>query len=116
MAVYELLCRCASHPTAEELFRLVKPTLDTLSLATVYNTLETLTRAGLVKLSPHVHLRFRDTSSIDDVPPWLSDELLRQFPKTLLQQVGTMLGVEIDGVNIQLVASHNGVGKDSNKG
>jgi len=52
MAVYEALLSCDSHPTAEELFRLVKPRTERLSLATIYNTLEALEDVGLVRRMP----------------------------------------------------------------
>ena len=90
MAVYETLRASDAHPTAEELFRLVKPKTDKLSLATVYNTLDALCEAGLVRRMPttngccrydadtseHLHIRFRDTSQIRDVPQHLSERLL----------------------------------------
>ncbi len=45
-ALYEALVATDSHPTAEELYRMVKPTTSRLSRATVYNTLETLCGVG----------------------------------------------------------------------
>jgi Fur family peroxide stress response transcriptional regulator len=37
----------ASHPTAQDLFERLRPTFPSMSFATVYNTLDTLARAGL---------------------------------------------------------------------
>jgi len=42
------LRRCGSHPTADELFELVKKKLPRISLATVYRNLEILSNAGLI--------------------------------------------------------------------
>jgi len=47
--VYDVLMEQRDHPTATELFIRVKERVPSISLATVYNCLETLTGAGLVK-------------------------------------------------------------------
>ncbi len=48
VAILEYLQQVETHPTAEHLYDALKPKLDTLSLGTVYNTLNTLTACGLV--------------------------------------------------------------------
>ncbi len=119
MAVYTALQQSESHPTAEELYRQVKPHTESLSLATVYNTLEALCKAGLVRKLPvdngscrydadtseHLHIRFRDTSEIRDVPLPLSTRLMKGLPQSVLAEIERELGVAIDGVSIQLLAS-----------
>jgi len=47
--VYDVLMDQRDHPTATELFIRVKERVPTISLATVYNCLEALSGAGLVK-------------------------------------------------------------------
>ncbi len=47
--VYDVLCSERNHPTATEVFIRVKDRVPGISLATVYNCLETLTHSGLVK-------------------------------------------------------------------
>ena len=47
--VYSVLLRKRDHPTAEEVFARVKAELPTISLATVYNCLETLVQCELVR-------------------------------------------------------------------
>ena len=110
---------CKSHPTADELFRMVAPHLGGMSRATVYNTLEVLCDAGLARKMPtehgccrydadtseHLHVRIRETSEIQDVPNHLADELLKSLPKELLAKIESDLGVRIEGVNIQLCAT-----------
>ena len=49
--VYQVLLQERDHPTATELFLRAKAHIPDISLATVYNCLETLTQAGLVKVS-----------------------------------------------------------------
>jgi len=47
MAIVRELCADPTHPTAQELFERLRPALPTMSFATVYNTLDALTSAGL---------------------------------------------------------------------
>ncbi len=69
------------HPTAEEVYVRVKAMAPTISLATVYNCLETLVQCGLVRavnherdatrycpnLSEHAHFHDRRTGRIYDI-------------------------------------------------
>jgi len=79
--VYDLLMGERDHPTAAELYMRAKESLPHVSLATIYNCLETLTKAGLVRQvnferSPsrycpnqrdHAHLYDVETGEIHDV-------------------------------------------------
>lgn len=47
--VYDQLLERRDHPTATEVFMRAKQTMPSISLATVYNSLETLVSCGLVK-------------------------------------------------------------------
>jgi Fur family peroxide stress response transcriptional regulator len=47
MAIVRELAQDESHPTAQELFDRLRPSLPTMSFATVYNTLAALSAAGL---------------------------------------------------------------------
>lgn len=81
-AVYEALMGERDHPTAVEVFIRVKGKMPSISLATVYNCLETLTGCGLVKavnherepsrycpnLSEHAHLFCEGCGGVMDVP------------------------------------------------
>ena len=51
--VYNVLLQHRDHPTAEEVFIRAKHEVPDISMATVYNCLDTLVRSGLVRL---VHL------------------------------------------------------------
>jgi Fe2+ or Zn2+ uptake regulation protein len=55
MAIVKELAADESHPTAQEIFERLQPSLPTMSFATVYNTLGALSSAGLcaaLSLSP----------------------------------------------------------------
>lgn len=79
--VYEVLLQQRDHPTAAELYFRAKSHIPGISLATVYNCLETLTQASLVKqvnfertssrycpnLTEHAHFYDEATGEIRDV-------------------------------------------------
>ena len=46
--IYQYLINTPNHPTAKQIFEYLKPDHPTLSLATVYNTLDLLVGAGLI--------------------------------------------------------------------
>ncbi len=54
MAVYRALLESVEHPSPEVLYRAVQPTMPSMSLATVYKSLEALERLGLVHEVPVV--------------------------------------------------------------
>lgn len=70
MAVYSMLSSTTSHPSAEEIYKALIPDNPTISLATVYKTLDSFKTAGLVQelsvgngrsnydadISPHPHI------------------------------------------------------------
>ncbi len=80
--VYDALMTRRDHPTATEVFLRVKERVPSISLATVYNCLETLTECGLVRhvnldrassrycpnLEEHGHFFCDQCGSVADVP------------------------------------------------
>jgi Fur family transcriptional regulator, peroxide stress response regulator len=71
IAIYELLTTNKEHPTSQMIYEELRPKFPSLSLATVYNTLEELVALGVINalgsagdgsvhydadLSPHVNL------------------------------------------------------------
>jgi Fur family peroxide stress response transcriptional regulator len=88
-AVYEAVLGSREHPDAEEIFRVVKASVPTISRGTVYRTLETLRQVGLVTdvsrargtarfeaaLEPHHHLVCLGCNKIMD----LHDESLNRL-------------------------------------
>jgi Fur family peroxide stress response transcriptional regulator len=93
--VYSVLLRKRDHPTAEDVFARVKPELPMISLATVYNCLETLVQCDLVRavnfergptrycpnLHPHAHFHDLATGATHDV----------ELPADVLEKVKAVL-------------------------
>lgn len=95
--VYSSLLTQRDHPTAEEVFARVKAEMPTISLATVYNCLETLVQCHLIRqvnhergptrycpnLRPHAHFHDEQTGAIHDIdlPPLLLDQLKNLLPE-----------------------------------
>ena len=85
--ILEELRSVTSHPTADELYALVKKRLPRISLATVYRNLETLAQSGMVRklaitgrqkrfdgdLSLHDHITCTVCNRIDDIFPGEDD-------------------------------------------
>jgi Fur family peroxide stress response transcriptional regulator len=61
LAIYQVLAGDDSHPGAEDIYRRIKPNLPSLSLGTVYRTLELFEEHGLVS---RVHA-FSDQARFD---------------------------------------------------
>ena len=80
IGVMEVLTTLRTHPTADEIFKQVKVNYPTISLATVYNTLDILYRNDIIKTikhnneptrydffhEPHFHLFDNETLEIYD--------------------------------------------------
>ena len=80
-SVYEVILAKKDHPTADEILLRVRRLLPTISLATVYNCLETLVDCNLVRqvnldraptrfcpnLTPHAHFKCNRTGEIFDL-------------------------------------------------
>jgi len=119
--IYDALAATTAHPTAEELYWMVRdrrPDLG-LSLATVYNTLEALCSASLCRKLPpsggdggarydadlHEHLHVStDDGRVIDVPDDLGAKLMDSVPRELLEAVERRMGVRITSVRISLDA------------
>ena len=90
--ILQELKRLKSHPTADELYEIVKKRLPRISLATVYRNLEQMSDAGIIKkveyggrqkrfdgnLSPHDHIHCIRCGRVADVLT-RTDRDLRSF-------------------------------------
>lgn len=115
LEVYDTLAACKCHPTAEQLHRLVLERSPGTSLATVYNTLEAFTSAGLCRkmttssggarydadLSNHLHLTTPDGRVID-VPTEMGEEMLRAISPEMVSRLEQSLGVSIEQIEVQI--------------
>lgn len=95
--IYSVLLKKRDHPTADEVYARVRSELPTISLATVYNCLETLVQCDLVRavnfergptrycpnLRPHAHFHDERTGRTHDIdlPPTVLSELNRILPQ-----------------------------------
>lgn len=119
--IYAALAASHAHPTAEELLRSVRASQPGISLATVYNTLETFTRAGLCRkvctgaasgpcrydadLSDHLHVISAD-GQVRDIPEDLGAAVLRHIPADLVHAIEKRMGVRVERMSVDfLIAS-----------
>lgn len=105
LAILEYLEGNTSHPSAEDIYRVVAKKYQSMSFATVYNTLHTLTKAGSLReltidperrrydpdTSLHHHLICVLCGKIVDIPEEISVEL----PQEMAEQF-TLLGNHIE--------------------
>lgn len=81
LAIYEALYHFDDHPTAEMIYRDLHEKYPTISLATVYKTMEIFEKIGLIRIlnvggdssrydydvHPHPHIRCTVCGQVDDV-------------------------------------------------
>jgi Fur family peroxide stress response transcriptional regulator len=104
--VFSVLLEKRNHPTADEVYALARDEMPTISLATVYNCLETLAATGLIKqvnfereptrycpnLTSHAHFYCKESGEIQDIE--LSDEIIDSL-KSLLPEGHTAHRIDI---------------------
>jgi len=109
--IYEVLRMSHDHPTATEILNRAKERIPGISLATVYNCLETLTGHGLVRqvnvdrscsrycanLEDHVHFYCESCGAVVDAPP-LEDVSATRLWKLPMGSSVTRLDVAIHGL------------------
>ena len=81
--ILQELCQLKSHPTAAELYAVVRQRLPRISLGTVYRNLEVLHEDGMIRkmefagaesrfdgtLEQHYHVRCTECDRVDDIHP-----------------------------------------------
>ena len=81
LAVYEVIDQNKTHPNAESIYKELQPKYPSMSLATVYKTMEIFAKIGVVQVlqcdeeshrydyntSPHAHIRCSVCNRVDDV-------------------------------------------------
>lgn len=116
--LYEALRMTTAHPTAEELLTSLGGKSAELSLATVYNTLDALEGAGLVRRLPsrrgnaparydadvtsHVHVSTSD-GRVLDLPHKISERIMAAVPAELLDEVERITGVRVGGLHVEVL-------------
>ena len=105
LAILEFLEGNTSHPSAEDIYRAVSVKYQSMSFATVYNTIHALTKAGVLReltidparkrydpdTSGHHHLICISCGKIADVPEKIRVEL-----PSSMQEDFTILGNHIE--------------------
>ena len=108
LAIYDALAHTTAHPSADMLFRELQPHYPTMSIATVYKTLDILCAVGIAQelnvgeeafrydanVTSHPHVRCLGCGRVDDVPA-LDDA-------GILQEAGASTGYAITGQQIYL--------------
>jgi len=96
-AVMDFLLKNRIHPTIDEIYSALSPTMPTLSKTTVYNTLDLFVERGAVRalaideknarydvdVSAHAHLMCRSCGAIRDI--FNLDSALFQIPQTMFK-------------------------------
>jgi Fur family transcriptional regulator, peroxide stress response regulator len=104
--VLKVILEKRDHPTADEIFARVKSRMPTISLATVYNCLETLVQCGLVRqvnleraptrycpnLHEHAHFHDDTTGQMHDI----------DLPADTLKQLRGLLPAGFDANTVEL--------------
>lgn len=81
LAIYNMLAGTKTHPNAEMIYRELQPSYPTMSLATVYKTMDILAQLGLVQIlnagedsfrydantESHPHIRCQQCGRVDDL-------------------------------------------------
>ncbi len=104
--VFKVILQKRDHPTADEIFARVKGLMPSISLATVYNCLETLVRGGLVRqvnleraptrycpnLREHAHFHDEVTGQVHDV----------ELPGDFMDRLRSILPAGFDASTVEL--------------
>lgn len=116
LAVYEAIDHNMTHPNAVAIYKKLQPKYPSMSLATVYKTMEIFAKIGVVQVlqceedahrydyntSPHAHIRCVRCNRVMDV---------NVDQKTLAANAADQTGFKVDSVNI----SFTGLCKDCQK-
>ena len=109
--VYNIIMSKKDHPTADDILNRVRENLPTISLATVYNCLETLVDCELVRqvnfdrsstrfcpnLTPHAHFKCSETGNIFDIS--LDEKSVRSLKAVLPK------GFKVDNFELSFAGS-----------
>ena len=111
MAVYSILKKTDAHPNVEMIYQKLKPDYPAMSLATVYKTVDTLKKVGLIQelsvgegglrydanIKPHSHIFCEVCGKVDDVEQYPLDELQDRF---LFEKVKKETGYDVTLVQL----------------
>jgi Fur family peroxide stress response transcriptional regulator len=87
LAVYREIASRSDHPSAEELYESLKDKIEGISLTTVYRTLSSLEKAGLVQRVPTLKDKVRYDARVEPHSHFLCLECGRIYDIELLPEV-----------------------------
>jgi Fur family peroxide stress response transcriptional regulator len=104
LAIYEVLKTCNMHPTAETIYDIISADYPTMSLATVYKTLDLLKEAKIIQElnisgntarydvnpAPHPHIICTKCGKIENVDMKISKNLLNKARKSTDYNIGNI--------------------------
>ena len=109
--ILEELCKLKSHPTADEMYHILRKRMPRISLGTVYRNLEVLSESGIIQkidvggtqkrfdgnAELHYHIRCVKCNRVDDidVPPdrSIEDQARKRTEFTILRHHTEFLGL-----------------------
>lgn len=109
--ILDYLIKSKNHPTAEMIYSDIKLDFPTISLATVYNTLEVLEHNGLVRSIKFQHENCRfDFAQKDHLHIYISDknEIIDLYDKDLIKMIEKKLKThnfsdfEVENISIEI--------------
>jgi len=87
LAVYREIASRSDHPSAEELYESLKDKIEGISLTTVYRTLSSLEKAGLVQRVPTLKDKVRYDARVEPHSHFLCLECGRIYDLEVLPEV-----------------------------
>ncbi len=118
--IFAVLLEKRDHPTADEIYARARNEMPSISLATVYNCLETLVESSLIRqvnfereptrycpnLTQHAHFYCKETGEVFDID--LPDSLIAQLKAILPAGFATEhIDIAFNGKSPQAAAKHN---------
>jgi len=95
LAVYDAFAKSKEHPTAEAVYKKIKPIYPTMSFATVYKSVEILNKLNVIQVlntgedsfrydadtSEHSHIQCTVCGRVDDIRPLQVEQLQEEVAK-----------------------------------
>jgi len=109
--ILEELAKVKTHPTANDLYDMVRKRLPRIGLGTVYRNLELMSNKGIIQklevggtqkrfdaiTEPHCHIRCTYCGKVEDIDLAVTDDVLKKAAQSSPYQV-TGYSIEFSGV------------------
>ena len=115
--MYDILQTCGTHPSADEIYALVRERIPHISLATVYKALDSLVNAGLAAQIPgldgptrfdrsplpHIHVRSLSDGKVYDVPREIEEEAMADLALDLAARLQEEVGFRMARISLEIL-------------